>query len=920
MPSASSERTRPVADRPWHTLTPEEVLEELSVSREGLSHDEAQRRLEQFGSNALPRKGAPSVAAVFLRQLKSPLIYVLLVAGVISLLIGELYDAVFIFVVVLLNTVIGTFQEYRSEQSAAALQEYLKSQARVRREDDELMIDADQVVPGDIVLLESGNRIPADMRFIRARKLTVDESPLTGESTAVDKTTETLGDEQLEVGDQENMGFAGSTVMSGRAEGVVTATGMDTMLGSISKEVVLTEQTKPPLVLRMEQFTQRLSYVVLGAVLVLAGVSFLRGTPLAEVFFMAVALAVSAIPEGLPVSMTVALAIGVNRMAGRHVIVRRLPAVEGLGSCTYIASDKTGTLTVNMQTARRILLPGTDGFRALEVSGEGYAGEGDIRGEGEREARQSDRERAVALARAAVVCNEGTLVRRDGDWRAEGDAIDIALLALGYKAHVSPGHVRAQTEETADIPFESERKYAAVFYTEDGTARVAVKGATEKLLTMCDSIVTENGARPIDAETVHDESERLAAAGYRVLAVAQATLDRPIHGGESLESKLPRLSLLGLVGFIDPLRPEVKDAVATARSAGVKVAMVTGDHPRTALAIARELGIADRADEVVSGRELAGGEGIDIAALERKVQTARVFARVSPTNKVRIVEELRRQGHFVAVTGDGVNDAPALRKANIGVAMGSGTDVTKDTGSIIVTDDNFASIVAGIGEGRRAYQNLRKVIYLLVSTGAAEVILFTLALLFDRPLPLMPAQILWLNLVTNGIQDKTLAFEAGEHMLMQRPPRDPEEGIFNPLMITETVVTASVMAGVGFAAWLWMLDAGLAPAQARNYLLLLMVLFENYHVLNCRSESESAFRIPLRNNPILVLGVVAALGIHIASFYIPFLQRVLGTEPVTPSRFFILLALASTVLIASEIFKLIYRRRTRRESQGAQAA
>lgn len=885
-------------------------MQRLESSREGLSGPEVNRRLEKHGPNRLPRRGAPSVITVFLRQFVSPLIYVLLAAGVVSLAIGELYDSIFIFAVVLINAIIGTIQEYKSEQSAAALQEYMKAQARVRREGQERIVDAENVVPGDIVLLESGARVPADMRLVRARNLTVDESLLTGESTAQDKSVDALEDEYLEAGDQINMAFAGSSVTSGRGEGLVVATGVQSMLGSISQGVVEVEQTKPPLVVRMEQFSRYLSYAVLGAVVVLAIVSLLRGTAWTEVFFMSVALAVSAIPEGLPVGMTVVLAIGVRRMARRHVIVRKLPAVEGLGSCTYIASDKTGTLTVNRQTVRRISLPGKKTFTTLSVTGETYAGEGEITTEDEKSPSPGDTERAVNLARAGVICNEATLAREDGGWRAEGDAVDLALLSLGYKANNPPGRVGAQVEETAEIPFESQRKYSAKFYVEDGAAKVAVKGAAETLLRMCKKMATSHGETALDRKAVDREAQRLAGEGYRVLAVAEGRPSHPVRGEELGEERLPPLTLLGLVGLIDPLRPGVEEAVAQCRTAGVTVGMVTGDHPKTALAIARQLGIAEKADEVITGEELARVGRPGQSRFREAISRARVFARVSPDRKVEIVRALTDQGHFVAVTGDGVNDAPALRRANIGVAMGSGTDVTKDTGSIIVTDDNFASIVAGIREGRQAYQNLRKVIYLLVSTGAAEVLLFTLALLSGLPLPLVAVQLLWLNLVTNGIQHVALAFEGREKGLMQQVPRDPEEGIFNRLMLGETLTTAGTMALVGFGTWLWLLNTGWAEIEARNILLLLMVLFENYHTFNCRSERTSAFRVPLRNNIFLVFSVAAALGIHLAALHLPFLQVVLETEPVTIRQFFIALALASSVLIASEIHKLLVRRRS----------
>ncbi|KUG20327.1 MAG: HAD-IC family P-type ATPase [Methanomicrobiaceae archaeon] len=884
---------------PWHALREDEVMQKLQSSLQGLTEDEAAERLEEYGKNALPAHLPPTLLRIFLRQFASPLIYVLLAAGIISLVLAEFTDATFIFLVILLNAVIGTFQEWQAEKSASSLQELLKIYARIRRGGDERTVPSEDLVPGDIVLLESGNRIPADIRLLRAQSLTVDESLLTGESHAIEKRPGVLA-AKIPVADRANMAFAGSTVMGGRGTGVVVATGSLTQIGLIAETVSTTEMGRPPLVIRMEEFSRKISIAVLAAAALVGLIVLLQGMAFFDVFFLAVALAVSAIPEGLPVAMTVALSIATSRMAKRNVIVRQLAAVESLGSCTAIASDKTGTLTVNQQTVRTILLPSG---RRFSVTGAGYAGEGEVSAEDGRDGGESAWKQVERLATAAVLCNEGSLLRKDGEWSHQGDAMDVALLALGYKAGLDVPAVRQAISLEAERPFESERRYAAVWYREEEDVRVAVKGAIEVLLPFCETMATEEGSVPIDPSHVEAQLLDLSESGYRVLAIAEGRASA-VPGSEE-DPDIPPLELLGLAGFIDPIRPDVPEAIDRAHRAGVNVVMITGDHPATAFAIARELQIADAPEEVTTGAELEAIGPPDLPEFLTRVRQKKVFARVTPLQKLHIVEALRTAGAFVAVTGDGVNDAPALRTANIGVAMGSGTDVAKDTASMIVTDDNFSSIVAGIEEGRYAYDNVRKVTYLLISTGFSEVVLFMAALIAGLPIPLVAVQLLWLNLVTNGIQGAALAFEAGEPGAMQRPPRKPGEGIFNDLMIKQTLVSGIVIAFVAFGLWYWLLHNGWAEAEARNLVILLMVLLENFHVFNCRSEYRSLFRIPISNNYFLIGGVIAAQGIHILSMYIPFLQETLGVAPVRLGEWILLALLASIILIVMEIFKRV---------------
>ncbi|RXE57002.1 ATPase [Methanoculleus taiwanensis] len=895
----------------WHATAGDDAVRKLDSSLEGLSGDEAAGRIRKYGKNSLPARKPPTALRIFLGQFINPLIAILLVAGIISILFGDLADASFIFIVVLVNAFIGTFQEWKAEQSAAALQEMLKVYARTRRAGREETIPSEDLVPGDIVILESGNRIPADIRLLRAQNLAVDESLLTGESQAIVKSAETVPTE-LPVSDRTNMLYAGSTVMSGRGTGIVVATGTATEIGHIAETVSTSEMGKPPLVIRMEEFSKRISIAVLAAAGLLAVIILGQGMPPVEVFFLAVALAVAAIPEGLPVAMTVALSIATSKMAKRNVIVRFLAAVESLGSCTLIASDKTGTLTVNQQTARVVTLPTGEGFT---VSGAGYAGEGEVSdGEGATP-EGSDWKRLLALARTSAISNEGSLVHEDGVWAHKGDAIDVAFLALGYKLGLDPAALRRSADIVAEVPFESERRFAAAWHREGDAVRVSVKGAVEAVLPLCTTMAGYEGSVPIDPDLVGKELEEMTEQGYRTLAVASGRAREPF-GEENISS----LELLGLVGFIDPIRPDVPEAIARCHAAGVDVVMVTGDHPATAYAIAHELGIAESRTDVVTGADLEEVQPPTLPQYIDRVTHARVFARVTPLEKLRIVEAFRSSGAYVAVTGDGVNDAPALRTANLGVAMGSGTDVAKDTASLIVTDDDFSSIVSGIEEGRYAYDNVRKVTYLLVSAGFAEVVLFLLALLVGLPLPLLAVQLLWLNLVTNGIQGVALAFEAGEPGAMSRPPRRPEEGIFNELMIKETILSGMVIGVVALGTWFWLLENGWEVDAARNLVVLLMVLLENFHVFNCRSETRSTFRTPLSNNYFLIIGVIAAQGVHIISLYVPFLQEVLGFAPVSLVEWGTLLLLASIVVVVMEIFKFTRRHRTSPPSAEAAAA
>ncbi len=885
--------------RDWFAMDLEDVLDSLGTKVGGLSDDEAVSRLAQFGPNTLPRREPPGLVEIMLRQFRSPLIYLLAIAAAVSLVIGEAKDAAFIMGVLLINAIIGTIQEARAEKASQALQQLLRIRAAVRRSERVLDVDAETLVPGDVVYLESGNRVPADIRLIAAHGLEVDESLLTGESLPVTKLADWSGAPGTPLADRLNMLYAGAMVARGRCHGAVVATGADSAIGSLALDVIRSEGGRPPLVERMETFTRRIAMIVLVAAAGIAVMGVVMGRyAVTEMFMFGVALAVSAIPEGLPVALTVALAIGTTRMARRGVIVRRLAAVEGLGSCTLIASDKTGTLTCNELTAQQVRSP--DGS-IYKVTGQGFEPEGHFQKDGLP--IEPDQATALAdLARSVTLCNEGELLQCEGRWAWRGDPTDVALLTMAYKLGWPKEATQELHPQVNEIPFEPERQFAATFNRHDDAVRVHVKGAPERVLRML--------GPGQDAEAALAMAREMAEAGYRVLAVAQG----PAASDLDVTDPPPEpvgLEFAGLVGMIDPLRPGVREAVAEAREAGVATVMVTGDHPLTALAISRDLGLASNADEVVTGADLVATEAESLPGL---IARTRVFARVAPHQKLEIVNAAREAGHFVAVTGDGINDAPALRAANIGVAMGkSGTDVAREAAELVISDDHFGTITAGIEEGRIAYNNIRNVIYLLVSTGAAEVILVALALLFGSPIPLLPVQLLWLNLVTNGIQDVALAFEPGLGDELRSPPRPPHESIFNRLMIERTLVAAVFMGVVGFGLFQWCLASGWSEEAARNALLMLMVLFENVHLFNCRSETRSAFAMSPLRSPVLMIGMVAAFSIHVAMTYLPVGNLLLSTQPVNPSLWLQLLLLSLPILIVMELHKLSWSRRGRRQ-------
>ncbi len=878
----------------WHDQLLNDIYQTLKSSENGLSSEEATARIERFGFNRLPETGKKAWWEIILQQFKSPFIAILGLAAVLSLTINEITDALFIAAVLVLNAIIGATQEWKAEKSNEALKQLLKIHSIALRNNELIEISSEKVVPGDIVFLESGNRIPADIRLIDCHGLEIDESLLTGESLPVLKNPDWLGEENVSLADRKNMAFAGSVVNRGRGKGIVVSTGLQTAVGQLASDILSAPPSKTPLILRMEFFTKVIAFGVLTVSVLIGGLSvFLEHLNLIDVFMFTVALAVSAVPEGLPIAMTIALAIATNRMAKRGVIVRNLSAVEGLGSCTMVATDKTGTLTCNELTVKLIRLPNDQSY---DVSGEGFAPSGEIYSEN-KPITTAEHPKLTKLIRACVLCNESALYLRENQWVHRGDAVDIALLSLGHKAGFKQETLLLNHPEINRIPFEPEYQYSASFNKNNNDALVFAKGAPERILRMCKFESPDESIRK-HLSTMNE----MAQMGFRVIALAEGCLS-----SSAVEHKTPiepsELEFLGFVGMMDPLRAGVKTAIKTCHDAGIQVSMVTGDHQITALSIAKDLDLAQSEKDTITGKAL---ESISDTKLDKLIEHTHVFARVAPRQKLDIVNSAIRSGHFVSVTGDGVNDAPALRAANIGVAMGKdGTDVAREAADLVISDDNFSTIVAGVEEGRAAYDNIRKVIYLLISTGAAELVMVACSVVLGLPLPLLPVQLLWLNLVTNGIQDVALAFEPKENGILKRKPRSPNEPIFNRLMIERTVIAAITMGLISVGLFQHLITNGYTVEESRNIVLLLMVLFENIHIGNCRSESISVFKLSPFKSPILIFGALLAFSLHVLFMHVEFGQGIINVMPVSFDMWLLVISLALSILPIMEIHKFI---------------
>lgn len=893
-------------DKKWYQLPVEDVLHQLGSSPEGLTSSEAVLRLKKYGPNKLGEEQPTSPLRVFLNQFKNPLIYILLLAAAATASLGMFKDSVVILVVIVINSIIGSWQELRAEQSLRALQKLSVPKARVLRDGSEIEVDSASLAPGDVVLLASGDKVPADLRLIAAKELRVEEATLTGESLPVAKTIDALKEAGLTPGDQINMAFMGTVVVNGRGRGLVTATGVHTLLGQIAENVRGVSLAKTPLQERFEKFAKRLGLVVLGLCLLLFAVGFALGMETIELFMTAVAMSVAMIPEGLPVVVTITLAIGVSRMAKKNAIIRKLHAVETLGCTTIICSDKTGTLTRNEMTVKAIY----DGHDDYEVLGSGYEPVGEVR-YGNLEAGPlqirpgSNLEMAL---RIGLLCNESTLVKQNGSYTVKGDPTEGALIVAALKAGLDLEKEKREYPQLSIIPFESDRGYMASLHDHKGKRLVFLKGAPEKLLYICSLERSPEECRMSDLLRASEEYGR---RGLRVLALGWKEVPSHLAHKKDLYEELTHgVMFAGLQAIIDPPRSEAVQAVADLSEAGIRTVMITGDHAITALAIAENLGIGGRDPHVLTGRDL---EEITDDQLMDKVATTSVYARVSPTHKLRIARQFIQRGEIVAMTGDGVNDAPALKAAHIGIAMGkTGTDVAKEAADMVLTDDNFANIAGAVYEGRVVFENIRKVTLYLIGGGSAILLTILGTLLLGVPLPFNPTQIIWLNFVTSALQDVSLAFEPGERELLKVPPRPPDEGILSNALIRRILVASVTIALGTLAAYLWALQSGSTIQEARTIAVTSIVFFQLFQVLNSRSLSLSIFRTGLAGNPLLILAMSVALVAHMAVVYVPQLEWLVRTTPLSADTLAGILLLALSVVFTVEVDKHLVRRARQR--------
>ena len=882
----------------WHQKNIEEVIDELGSSIQGITTANAQKLLLEHGPNELTEKSKRTLFMMFLDQFKDFMILVLIAAGIISGIIGDATDTIAIIVIVVLNAVIGFVQEYRAEKAMALLRNMAAHYAQVIRDGTPTNISASQIVPGDIVILEAGKIVPADMRLIETAQLKVEESALTGESLPVEKNTKQLHDEHLSIGDRKNMAYKGTIVSYGRGKGTVVATGMATELGKIATMLQEEEEVRTPLQKRLTAFGQKLALAVIAICAIILGVGILRGEAPLLMILTAISLAVAAIPEALPAVITISLALGAKKMVRQNALIRKLPAVETLGSVTYICSDKTGTLTLNKMTVEEVYVDGgivlNSGFR--------------VRSEKEDDpgsliSRHAFRDPQSILMTALAMSNDA---EEDVSGKMIGDPTEVALYVMAKNKGFDKKALVQKLPRVDEIPFDSDRKCMTTFHRgQDGTLISFTKGAIDVLLDKSTGILTNGGLKTVDAGEIQRVNERMSADGLRVLGIAMRTWDE-LPKNMSPEHVEAGVTILGLVGMMDPPREEAKESVRLCKTAGIKPVMITGDHPLTAMTIANRLGILEHDSRtVMTGREL---NELSLEDFEERVEHICVYARVAPDQKLKIIKALQDRGQFVAMTGDGVNDAPALKRADIGVAMGvTGTDVSKEASHMVLLDDNFATIVKAVKEGRRIFDNIRKFIKYTMTSNSGEIWTIFLAPFLGLPIPLLPIHILWINLVTDGLPGLALAAEPAEKGIMERPPRHPKESIFAQGLGVHIVWVGLLMGAASLFTQAWSLKTGHAHWQTMIFTVL--CLSQMGHVLAIRSESESIFSQGFFSNKPLVGAFLLTFALQMATIYVPVLNPIFRTEPLTLNELLFTLALSSVVFIAVEIEKLIKRRR-----------
>lgn len=888
----------------WHALNVDEVVDQQkSHIIQGLSSEEIKQRLSKFGKNSLPEPKRRSFLFIFFHQFLSPLIYLLLGAAGIAFFIHKAKDALVILIVVLLNAIIGAFQEGRAENSLEALRQLSKLKARVLREGKESLIEASELVPGDILILNPGDAVPADARLITASSMAAAEAALTGESVPTPKSISPLPSTTALV-DRHNMVYASTYITAGRGQAIVVATGISTEIGKIADLTTTTLQPKTQLELRLEQFGRMLVITALIVFSLVLGLGLLHGIPFAQIFMIAISQMVSLVPEGLPVAVTIAMAIGVQRMARRGTIARRLTAVESLGSISVICTDKTGTLTRNEMTVTTIYLPANN--RKLSISGIGYAPEGQLTPEPDNTLKK--------LFEICCLCNDAHLLTPDiaGQWQILGDPTEGALLTLAAKGGVDSTLMRKEFPRIAELPFNSDSKMMATQHEIGGKSVVFIKGAPESLLELCDSIYHEGSLKDFSKnlrEQVENEVSKMAEKALRVVAfgfIENAFID----GSKGFSPFAQKMTLVGLVGELDPPREDVAESIRRCQMAGIRPVMVTGDHKATGLAIAKALGISRNNDLIIDGQELDQLSDEDLAA---KMDHISVFARVHPAQKLRIVKAYQKKHEVVAMTGDGVNDAPALARADVGVAMGiTGSEVAKEAAKIIITDDNFTTIVAAISEGRLVYQNIKKLLLFLFVTSVDEVTVLFLALIFGYPPPLAAVQILWINLVTEGALTVNLVMEPPEGDEMQRPPIPAKQPLLDSTLLSRIpfMGLASVISTFGW--FVYRTSLGVTPALVQTETFTVLAICQWFNVLNCRSALRSVFSRDsfgsLRKNPWLLGGLALGITLHVAVIYWPPLGQFFYTMPIAPAQVLQIVLVSSLVLWSEELRKFIMRR------------
>lgn len=884
----------------WHALSTDAVLAQLQSTAAGLSSSEARERLQQQGPNALPAAASRSMLARFLSQFNNLLIYVLLGSAVVTALLQHWVDTGVILAVVLINAVFGFVQEGRAEKALDAVKAMVSSRANVLRDGLRMAVPAEELVAGDCVLLEAGDRVPADLRLLRASSLKLDEAMLTGESVAVDKSADPVAADAA-LGDRFSMAYSGTLVTAGQGLGVVVATGPRTELGLISTMLGSVQTLATPLTRLMDRFARQLTITILSlSVLMFCFALWVRDYDTADAFIAVVGIAVSAIPEGLPVVMTIALAIGVQRMAARYAIVRSLPAVETLGAVSVICSDKTGTLTRNEMSVRAVVLPGA----SFDIEGEGYAPQGRFTLAGE-EIDPALHPQLQHFATGAALCNDAHVRHAEGKvWVVEGDPMEGALVTLAARAGLDVEQLRQDWRRLDEVPFDAVHRYMATLHRPvDAPAVVFVKGAPEQILAMCRDQQGAEGVQALDAAYWLEQVDALAAKGYRVLGLASFAPEDAKGSVDMADVK--DLTLLGVLGMIDPPRESAKEAVRECRSAGIAVKMITGDHAATAAAIARELALADTI-RVTSGHEL---DGLNDAQLIDVARASTVFARTSPEHKLRLVQALQADRSVIAMTGDGVNDAPALKRADIGVAMGiTGTAAAKEAAGMVLADDNFATIVAAVKEGRTVYENLRKVIAWTLPTNGGQAIVIIVAILLGLSLPVTPVQILWVNLVTAVALGLTLAFEPPEATLMQRKPRSPDEQLLQPYLLWRVALVSVLFALGCFGMFEWSLRRGDSVELARTIVVNALVIMEIFYLFSVRYTQGTSLSLRgVLGTPAVLLGVAGVTLVQLLFTYTPPMQALFDSRPVDLAAGLLAIGLGVALLLLLEVEKLLIR-------------